>query len=81
VRCIHAARLLTKAAASSTDLHYSSQWLIFFTYCRLRFRGMWGSIEIASRGGQNETTITFRVDHADNPDQICAGGDIQGVDN
>jgi hypothetical protein len=32
-------------------------------YCRLRCGWLWGSIEIASRGGRNATTIGERVSH------------------
>jgi hypothetical protein len=54
--------------------------------CRLHFGWLWGSIGsrrawVEMKRQSASECPTFRVDHTGNPDQMCAGGDIQGVDN
>jgi hypothetical protein len=35
----------------------------------------------SKRNDNRRARVTFRVDYTGNPDQMCAGGDIHGVDN
>jgi hypothetical protein len=42
-----------------------------------RIRVAWGS----KWNDNRRASVTFRVDHTGNPDQMWAGGDIRGVDN